>query len=440
MTGNRAPTEQAVTRAHDFATAHAETGHTVTATLALGVEPISHQAAAKTDRVSLALLPRGLDGAHPNAPAPLLRSILDSGGAAISIYRPGTAASDATLKASAVVLAALARALILIKALDHVVAMYAANTAVDLHRPMLAAPTTGDARSSGNVRLPDWQLAVNRAGPRLSLALPHARVARAGDVAGGDLLVAAVGSREPTTSAPLHRPTQALRPPCRCGMCCLVTESGEVVVLSQESLGVLRSVTLRRPPSRRLCPAADPTGPSRSESPMSPTTYTPSLPGLTADDNPDTVINWGAGADATAYITKVLTAPDAHGIHLDRTAVLYMATGSEWPETRLLADEFIRLLREHGVRCDRRCCRRARAGSARSPPSRPPWLPPRRSWRRCASVHPSRPPFTSACPTSARLPAGSPTKEGEQPGDRSYGHGACRARGGSLVPFAVVGQ
>ncbi|WP_406469842.1 hypothetical protein [Streptomyces sp. NBC_01615] len=47
----------------------------------------------------------------------------------------------------------------------------------------------------------------------------------------------------------------------------------------------------------------------------------------------------------------MLTDPDAHGIDLKRTAVLYMATGSEWPETRLLVEEFmLPLLREHGVR------------------------------------------------------------------------------------------
>jgi len=60
------------------------------------------------------------------------------------------------------------------------------------------------------------------------------------------------------------------------------------------------------------------------------TAYTPSLPGPTTDDDLDTVINWGAGADSTAYLAKMLTAPDAHGIDLERTAVLYMATGSEW--------------------------------------------------------------------------------------------------------------
>ncbi|MET9122184.1 hypothetical protein [Streptomyces sp. NPDC004528] len=86
---------------------------------------------------------------------------------------------------------------------------------------------------------------------------------------------------------------------------------------------------------------------------MSGTVYAPALPGLTTADNDslDTVINWGLGADSTAYLARMLTDPAAHGIDLDRTAVLYMATGSEWPETRLLVEEFmLPLLREHGVR------------------------------------------------------------------------------------------
>ncbi|WP_330358857.1 hypothetical protein [Streptomyces chartreusis] len=53
---------------------------------------------------------------------------------------------------------------------------------------------------------------------------------------------------------------------------------------------------------------------------MSRTAYTPSLPGLgTVDEDLDTVINWGAGADSSAYLTKMLTDPEAHGIDLDRT-------------------------------------------------------------------------------------------------------------------------
>ncbi|MCX5357533.1 DNA-protecting protein DprA [Streptomyces sp. NBC_00124] len=79
---HRVPTERAVTRAHDFATALTEAGHTVTATLAYGLDSTAHRTAAEAGRASPAVLPHGLDSAHPHAHAPLLRSVLDGGGAA----------------------------------------------------------------------------------------------------------------------------------------------------------------------------------------------------------------------------------------------------------------------------------------------------------------------------------------------------------------------
>ncbi|MFD7015208.1 hypothetical protein [Streptomyces sp. NPDC059928] len=69
------------------------------------------------------------------------------------------------------------------------------------------------------------------------------------------------------------------------------------------------------------------------------------------DADIDTVISWGLGCDSTAYLARMLTAPAAHGIDLERTVVLYMATGSEWPETRLLVEKFmLPLLRKYRVR------------------------------------------------------------------------------------------
>ncbi|WP_443077954.1 DNA-processing protein DprA [Streptomyces sp. NBC_01450] len=47
-----------------FATAVAEAGHTVTATLAYGVDSAAHRAAALAGRATLAVLPRRLDRAH----------------------------------------------------------------------------------------------------------------------------------------------------------------------------------------------------------------------------------------------------------------------------------------------------------------------------------------------------------------------------------------
>ncbi|MEU5099596.1 hypothetical protein [Streptomyces sp. NPDC020996] len=56
---------------------------------------------------------------------------------------------------------------------------------------------------------------------------------------------------------------------------------------------------------------------------------------------PDTVIDGERGAYLTARLARMLTGSAAHGIGLGRTAVLHTATGSAWPETRLLCEEFM---------------------------------------------------------------------------------------------------
>ncbi|MFC9891895.1 hypothetical protein ACFW3A_21785 [Streptomyces pilosus] len=73
---------------------------------------------------------------------------------------------------------------------------------------------------------------------------------------------------------------------------------------------------------------------------MSAAAYTPSLPGLSTADEVDTVINWGPGADSTAYLARIPTDPSAHGIDLERAAVLHMAAGSERPESRMLQEGY----------------------------------------------------------------------------------------------------
>jgi DNA processing protein len=56
VTGNRAATSQALDRTQAYATAVAEAGHTVTATLAHGVDATAHRAAAQAGRTTLAVL------------------------------------------------------------------------------------------------------------------------------------------------------------------------------------------------------------------------------------------------------------------------------------------------------------------------------------------------------------------------------------------------
>ncbi|MEU6653387.1 DNA-processing protein DprA [Streptomyces sp. NPDC046900] len=171
VTGNRAATVQALARAQTFATALAAAGHTVTATLAYGVDAAAQRAAAQTGQAALAVLPRGLDRAHPHDHAQLLSCIPAGGGAVVSLFRPGTPASGATLQASAALLAALVRAVVLIEALNYAqAAMHTAEVAADLHRPLLVTPPTDDVRADGNVRLLAEQRAVLVPDPAHALA------------------------------------------------------------------------------------------------------------------------------------------------------------------------------------------------------------------------------------------------------------------------------
>lgn len=108
----------------------------------------------------------------PHTHAQLLSTVPATGGAVVSLYRPGTEASGATLRASAILLAALVRAVILIEALDHAeAAMHTAEVAADLNRPLLAPPATEDLRAEGSARLRAEQRAVLVLDPARALAL-----------------------------------------------------------------------------------------------------------------------------------------------------------------------------------------------------------------------------------------------------------------------------
>ncbi|GAA3905195.1 DNA-processing protein DprA [Streptomyces lannensis] len=130
-----------------------------------------HRAAAQAGHATLAVLPCGMDGAHPQDHAQLLSSLAASGGAVVSHCRPGTAASGATLKASSRLMAALARAVVLIETLDHAEATRTAESAIALNRPLHAEPANDDVRASGNARLLAEQLAVLVPYPAAALAL-----------------------------------------------------------------------------------------------------------------------------------------------------------------------------------------------------------------------------------------------------------------------------
>lgn len=153
VVGNRAASDTALHRARAFAEAAVSARLRVSATLSLGVDCTAHRAALEAGGSSVAVLPCGLDQCHPNAHIALLREVINVG-AAVSVCPPGTRASRQTLRASAALVVALSRAVVLVEALHRSVAMDYADTARALSRPLFVPPADYDApHASGNARL-----------------------------------------------------------------------------------------------------------------------------------------------------------------------------------------------------------------------------------------------------------------------------------------------
>ncbi|MFJ5218783.1 DNA-processing protein DprA [Streptomyces sp. NPDC088354] len=146
VTGNRHATRTGQQTAAHLAGNLAEAGHTVTASLAYGIDVAGHLAAQLTPAPTLAVLPCGLDLPHPHTHGDLARTVSGAGGAVVSAFRPCTAASRATLKVTAELTAALTRAVLLVEAMTRTPAMETANAAIALHRPVFAlAPPDDDS-------------------------------------------------------------------------------------------------------------------------------------------------------------------------------------------------------------------------------------------------------------------------------------------------------
>jgi DNA processing protein len=116
MVGTRRPSPEAANQAYTLAYGAGKAGLSVVSGLALGIDAMSHRGNIAAGVPGYAVLGSGVDEIYPSSNRPLAKRILDSGGALLSEYPPGTPPSKWNFPARNRIIAAMSRGVIIVEA------------------------------------------------------------------------------------------------------------------------------------------------------------------------------------------------------------------------------------------------------------------------------------------------------------------------------------
>jgi DNA processing protein len=116
MVGTRKPSPEASAQAYKIAYGAGNAGISVISGLALGIDAMSHRGNIAGGAPGYAILGSGVDEIYPLSNKPLAGKILDSGGALISEYLPGTRPGKYTLPARNRIISGLSRSVLIVEA------------------------------------------------------------------------------------------------------------------------------------------------------------------------------------------------------------------------------------------------------------------------------------------------------------------------------------
>nr|AGS54388.1 Rossmann fold nucleotide-binding protein Smf possibly involved in DNA uptake [uncultured bacterium contig00015] len=116
MVGTRRPSPEAAIQAYTIAEGAALAGISVVSGLALGIDAMSHRGNLCGGAPGYAVLGSGVDEIYPSSNRNLAKRILDSGGAILSEYPPGTRPSKWNFPARNRIISALSRSVIIVEA------------------------------------------------------------------------------------------------------------------------------------------------------------------------------------------------------------------------------------------------------------------------------------------------------------------------------------
>ncbi|MCL2210353.1 MAG: DNA-processing protein DprA [Treponema sp.] len=159
MVGTRNPSPEASEQAYKIAGNLSRLGISVISGLALGIDAMSHRGNLIGGAPGYAVLGSGIDEIYPSMNRPLAKRILDSGGAVISEYTPGTRPSKWSFPARNRIIAGLSRSVLIVEAPRRSGALITAGFTLDQGKDLWVA-SSGVERSlkydkSGGMKLVD---------------------------------------------------------------------------------------------------------------------------------------------------------------------------------------------------------------------------------------------------------------------------------------------
>jgi len=116
MVGTRHPSPEAASQAHSIARSAALAGISVVSGLALGIDAMSHRGNLSGSVPGYAVLGSGVDEIYPTTNRMLAMRILESGGALLSEYPPGTRPFRSNFPARNRIISALSRSVLIVEA------------------------------------------------------------------------------------------------------------------------------------------------------------------------------------------------------------------------------------------------------------------------------------------------------------------------------------
>ncbi|HEY8992921.1 MAG TPA: DNA-processing protein DprA [Candidatus Microsaccharimonas sp.] len=140
VVGTRKPTAYGKEVTFNLAYKLAQKGVIIVSGLALGIDAIAHRAALEAGGTTIAVLANGLDSIYPESHRQLAQRIIDSGGALISEYPPGTLARDFQFLARNRIVSGLSDAVIVTEAASRSGTLATVAHALEQNREVFAVP------------------------------------------------------------------------------------------------------------------------------------------------------------------------------------------------------------------------------------------------------------------------------------------------------------